>query len=133
MENFTNLINQLKADFPQFSFKNGKKFSFRPPKTIIIGPYEPQAELLLLHELGHATLDKNTFKTDVERLKIESEAWNKAKSLAHDLKIDFDEDFAEGKLDSYRNWLHQKSLCKKCRLTRFQTEDGEYHCPYCDF
>lgn len=132
MENFTNLLNQLKTKFPQFSFKNGKKFAYRPPKTIIIGHYEPKAELLLLHELGHALLGKNTFKTDVERLKIESEAWDKAKSLADDLKIPFDEDFAENKLDSYRNWLHQKSLCKKCHLTRYQTEDGKYHCPHCD-
>lgn len=132
MENFTNLLTTLKSTYPQFSFKKGKKFAFRPPKTIIFGPYEPHAELLLLHELGHATLGETTFKTDVERLKIESKAWNQAKNLAASLNIIFDQSFAENKLDSYRDWLHQKSLCKTCGLTRFQTADGKYHCPKCD-
>ena len=44
----------------------------------------------------------------------------------------FDEDFIETELDTYRDWLHQRSKCKKCGLTRYQTRDGVYHCPFCD-
>ena len=125
------LIKAIRSYYPEIRIKKGKKFAFHSPNTIIIGPYEPQAELLLLHELGHALLGKNTFKTDVERLKIESEAWDKAQLLSKEFNIKFDSTFAQNQLDSYRDWLHQKSLCKTCNLTRYQTPDGRYHCPRC--
>ena len=124
--------NLIFEKFPNFRFKTGKKFAYHPPKTIIVGPQEPHSELLLLHEISHATLHHSTYQTDVERLKIESEAWDKARELANELNIPFDTNFAENRLDSYRDWLHTKSLCKKCNITRFQTPDGHYHCPYCD-
>ena len=129
-ENYQTIIFSA---FPNFSYKNGKKYTYIPPKTIVLGPPEPHSELLLLHEVSHAILKHKCFKTDAERLRIETAAWDKARELAKDLKIPFSSDFAEQNLDSYRDWLHKKSLCKKCHLTRFQTPDGKYHCPRCDF
>lgn len=127
-----NFLYKIKSSYPQFIFREGKKFAFHPPKTVVIGPQEPFWELLLLHEVSHAILGHKAFKTDVERLKMESEAWNQAEKLTKTLNIPFNTDFAESQLDSYRNWLHQKSLCKTCGLTRFETPDGKYHCPRCD-
>ncbi len=132
MENFTKFINLLKTTYPELKFKPGKRFAFRPPKTIIYVEGEKNFKLLVLHELGHALIGEFSFKTDVERLKIETKAWAKAKSLAKTFNIPFNETFAESELDSYRDWLHKKSLCKKCGLTRFQTPDGVYHCPHCE-
>lgn len=132
MESPTNpYYSRIFAAFPDFSYKTGKKFAFRPPRTIILGPPEPRSELLLLHELSHALLGHKSFRTDVERLRIESAAWEKAKSLAKELNIPYSDDFAQSRLDSYRDWLHKKSLCKICHLTRYQTPDGVYHCPHC--
>lgn len=126
------LLVRLEKDFPDFKFVAGKKFAFRPPRTIVIGPKEPQMELLLLHELGHATLGHRDFKTDVARLKMENEAWEKARELAQKYGVEFDEDLMQTELDTYRDWLHQKSRCPACGLTRFQTPDGQYHCPSCE-
>ena len=126
------LFNQVRNDFPDFSFRQGKKFAFRPPKTVIIGPNEAHDDLLLLHEVSHAVLKHRDFKTNIERLKMESEAWEKAKELANKYKIEVDEDFIQDELDTYRDWLHKKSRCPKCGLTRFQTPDGLYHCPRCE-
>lgn len=123
---------KIKADFPHLNLKDGARFSFKPPKTVIIGPEQPNSSLLLLHEVGHALLGHNNFDTDVERLKIERAAWDKAAELCQKYQIEYDEDFVEDQLDSYRNWLHQKSKCPKCGLTRFQTKDKKYHCPRCD-
>ena len=133
MENIINpnFLNKIKTTYPDFIYKEGKKLALPPPKTIIIDPWEPEYALLLLHELSHAILGHKSFRTDVERLRIESEAWDKAESLSKTFKIPFDRDFAEKELDSYRDWLHQKSLCKTCGITRFQTPDGKYHCPLC--
>ena len=125
------LIDSLQRDFPEFKFVSGQKFAFRPPKTIVLGPEEPRSELLALHEVGHAVLEHRDFKTDVERLKMECMAWEKARELADVYGVLFDKEFTEGELDTYRDWLHKKSRCPNCGLTRFQDTDG-YHCPRCE-
>ena len=63
------LTEKLKKDYPDLRFKEGRKFAFRPPRTIVIGPEEPGAELLLLHEVGHAISGHRDFDVDVKRLK----------------------------------------------------------------
>ncbi len=133
MENSIKFVEKIKKTYPKFKFKQGKRFSFHPKNTIIFAEDEENFEILLLHELGHALNGDFSFKTDVERLKIELNAWETAKSLAKTFKIPYNEEFIENELDSYRNWLHKKSLCKKCGLTCYQTPDGVYHCPHCEF
>ena len=63
---------------------------------------------------------------------MESEAWEKAKELASYYDVEMNEDLVQDELDTYRNWLHKKSRCPNCGLTRFQTSDGLYHCPQCN-
>ena len=129
-------ISQIANDYPDFNYRVGEKFAFHPPKTIILGPPQPNFALLALHELGHALCKHKTYNTHVKRLKIESEAWQMAKTITEnhpEYGISYDPEFAEDQLDSYRDWLHTKSKCKKCGLTRFQTPDGDYHCPRCDY
>ena len=129
--NNNRFLDALRADYPELKFRMGAKFAFRPPRSIVLGPYEPFWGLLTLHEVSHAILGHKTFGTDVERLKMESEAWDKAQDLAQSYGIEVNEDFIRGQLDTYRDWLHQKSRCPKCGQTRFQTPDSRYHCPLC--
>jgi len=88
--------------------------------------------LQFLHEVGHALLRHRDFATDVERVKMECAAWEKARELCGQYQVDYDEEFAENELDTYRDWLHQRSKCPECGLTRYQDKDGEYHCPQCE-
>ena len=125
-------ITELKKDYPDLRFKNGRKFAFRPPKTILLGPEEPNYKALILHEVAHALCGHKNFKIDIERIKMECEAWEKAKELAERYGIEIDEEMIQKELDTYRDWLHQKSRCRLCGLTRFQTTDGRYHCPRCN-
>jgi len=126
------LLNKVKGDYPDLVFRHGGKFLFRPPKTIVIGPEEPGDALMLLHEVGHALSQHRFFDTGAKRLKMEREAWNKARGLAKKYGVAFDEDTVERELDTYRGWLDTKSRCPKCGLTRFQTPDGNFHCPRCE-
>ena len=126
------LLISLKNDYPEFRFVQGRKFAFRPPRTVVVGPDEPQAELLLLHEVGHAVSGHQSFDLNVERLKMEMEAWSRARELAKIYGVEFDEEVVETELDTYRDWLHQKSRCPQCGLTRYQTADSQYHCPLCE-
>ncbi len=125
---------------PRFAFQMRKK-----QKVVFLGPPQHNFGLLALHELGHALCGHETYQTHVKLIKIESEAWEMAKTVylkyrkmaENDAKLaniipEWDEDFMQEKIDSYREWLHQKSLCKKCGITMYQTKDGNYHCPRCE-
>lgn len=139
-----NLLNHLKTAYPNFRFKVGSRFKYRYPNQISLENPEnsgtPPAFFALqtLHELGHALCKHKNYQTDVQRLKIEREAWEAAKTayenLPNDLKntLKWDEDYIEDSLDTYRDWLHKKSICKTCGLTCYQTDDGAYHCPRCE-
>ena len=127
-----NLINRIKTDYPNFILKTGKRFAFRYPRTITVGPSEPSEKLLLLHELSHALLGHKSYSRDIDRVKMESEAWEEAKNLASHYGVEVDENLIQDELDTYREWLHQKSRCPRCGLTRFQTPDSKYHCPRCE-
>ncbi len=116
----------------EFRFVFGKKFAFSPPKSIKIGPPEEGAKLLFLHELGHALLKHRIFRTEVERLKMEVDAWEKARELAAQYGVEFDDEKMQDELDTYRDFLHAKSRCPKCGLTRYATPDGVFHCPRCE-
>ena len=136
-------LKELSAKFPDFNFIKSTRFKYRAPNSIFIDqncPYPlPIFALLTLHELGHALSKHKDYNTDIERLKIELEAWQRAKTEIKNhpnwtkkYGITYDEDFAEAELDSYRDWLHQKSKCKTCGLTMYQTQDKKYHCPNCE-
>ncbi|MBR3263761.1 hypothetical protein IKF94_00780 [Candidatus Saccharibacteria bacterium] len=126
-------LEKIRGDYPKVRFVLGDRFSFRPPKTVVFcdNP-DDTAPLLLLHELGHFLTGCFDFTTEVERLKIEVMAWEKARELAPLYGVFIDEDLIESELDSYRDFLHQKSRCPSCGLTRFQTPDKIWYCPKCD-
>ena len=128
-EDLHKLIVQLKMDYPKIRFRLGKKLAFRPPRTIFFAEGQ---ELELLHELGHARLEHDFYTTDIERLRMERAAWEEARRLCDQYAVEYDQEFVEMALDSYRDWLHRRSQCSKCGLTRYQTRDGKYHCPSCD-
>lgn len=125
-------LAKIKNSYPELRFVSGNRFAFRPPHTIVVGPKEENDASLLLHELGHALSHHKTFSTGAKRLKMEMEAWSKAREIAGDVGVEIPDDVIEEELDTYRDWLHQKSRCPECGLTRFQTPDGVFHCPRCE-
>lgn len=129
------LLVRLKTDYPELRFRVSNKFMFRPPRTVVVeegGEADDGWALQLLHEVGHAVLGHRDYATDPERLVMEREAWERARELCGEYNIYYDEELVEAKLDTYRDWLHQRSRCPDCGLTRYQTRDGRYHCPGCE-
>ena len=126
-------LAKLKSDYPEIRFLERARFTFRPPRTVVYPAEDGEFDsLLILHEMGHALSRHRFFKTEIERLKMEVEAWEKARELCDIYEVQVDEDLIQGELDTYRDFLHQKSRCPECGLTRFQTPDGAFHCPRCD-
>ena len=106
----------------------------------------------LLHEVGHGILGHTKYYSDFELVRMEMEAWEKAKEIAAGLNderrttndelvassvlnsqfsIIINEDHIQDCLDSYRDWLHKRSLCPDCRLSSIQTDAQTYTCVFC--
>lgn len=124
------LLLRLKADHPTIEFVGGTTFKWshqRRELTIGDGP-----ELYLLHELAHALLDHRDFQFDIELLRHEREAWDYVRSdLAPKYAVSMHEELVEESLDTYREWMHLRSLCPSCGLTGLQTKTSTYVCTNC--
>ena len=130
MLKLSTLIKRLQADHPELRFEASERFTFHPPNTIYYSTNAERPDLQLLHELGHYLDNDADYTSDIALLRIESNAWATAKKLAKKYLIQWDEDFIQAKLDSYRDWLHNASLCPVCEINGYQS--GQYyHCPLC--
>lgn len=125
----SSLLQRLANDYPQFQFVQSDRARWNASEqTIYYANDQPQT----LHELGHALLGHNTYRQDVELIQIERAAWVKAQQLAPRYGLSIDNDTVEEALDSYRDWLHSRSKCPRCRQTGWQdSHDLTYHCPNC--
>ncbi len=130
------LLPKLIKDFPDLSFRQGNSFSYSPKDRTIFfmidsGNDNDRHNWSLLHELGHAILKHNSYTTDIELLKMESEAWHKAKQIGAKYGYDINEDHIQDCIDTYRDWLHQRSTCPNCSTHSVQTDSKTYKCFNC--
>ena len=125
------LIEKLRADFPQFNFAAGEDFHWNFETQTIFFTDSPDFEAQILHELGHALNSHSSFEMDVELLQMEVEAWQTAREISQKYGIRIRNDLVENHLDTYRDWLHKRSLCPNCLVNGFQQTDLSYKCPAC--
>lgn len=127
------LHSQLIATFPNITFSISDEFRWAPSEqTVFFDEHDTHAHERLLHEVAHAQLKHSRYERDVELITLERDAWQYAKhTLAPQFKITIDSDVIEDDLDTYRDWLHARSTCPKCRATGIQTNSNEYTCVAC--
>ncbi len=124
------LVNQLATDYPLYSFAPSDVFAWNPAKKTVY--YEATGSAArLFHELGHAELSHETYRRDVELLRMEADAWKTAEEIATRYDSTIGEDEVEMHMDSYREWLHARSTCPKCDTSGVQTSADGYHCLEC--
>lgn len=129
------LLTRITADYPHLSFAESTTFSWHAGKQRVSYQKDhknsPEGIFSLLHELGHALLAHEKYTYDVELLKIEVAAWDKARSLAATYDVELDEDHIQDCLDTYRDWLHLRATCPVCYARSLQPTEGRYHCFNC--
>lgn len=124
------LVKKLRADFPKFIFEKSDHNFYSPTQKTIF--YTGDAARLL-HELGHGILGHADFVQDIELIHIECDAWEKAREIAPKYDFEITNDVVEDALDDYRDWLHARSLCPKCRQIGIQSRENlNYYCVNCD-
>lgn len=136
MQKSANILDNLATIIPDITLIKADIFSWKPSLNSITYIDNELATdhgaLNLLHEAGHALKNHQTYAYDVELLRLEAEAWDIAKSICKDMSINFNTDIAQDNLDTYRDWLHQRSTCITCGFISLQTEPGIYRCFNCD-
>lgn len=129
------VISRLQAAYPRLHFMAGSQFYWSPETGEIF--YDSAAKgrravWSLLHETGHALLEHTSYRGDYELLKLEIAAWERAKQLAAHLKVTISEDHIQSSLDTYRDWLHKRSICPDCSTKALQQGDfAHYRCFNC--
>lgn len=130
------LIDKLKTVAPDVQFDHGNYFCWSPKTQCVIYPSindtDPSDSWSLLHETAHALLGHNDYKTDLELLVMESEAWDRAVQIGAELGIKIDPDHIQDCLDTYRDWLHKRSTCPTCGVVSLQINATNYRCHNCN-
>jgi ribosomal protein L37AE/L43A len=127
-------IGRLAHDYPDYSFEPGKQEHWSPKThTITFNPDQPLKKMRygVLHELAHALLEHTTYQSDFELLQLESKAWEMADKIGHKYGVVIDHDHIQRCLDTYRDWLHQRSSCPTCGTNALQQDATTYHCFNC--
>jgi hypothetical protein len=128
------LVSKLQTIYPEIHLKPSANFYWSPiDDTVYYNSLNETQEGLwaILHESGHAILRHTKYYSDIELVKMEVAAWESAKELGDRIGIKIDDDHAQDCVDSYRNWLHRRSLCPDCDLAGIQIETKTYTCVFC--
>ena len=129
----TPLLKQIQADYPQFSFVEADTFCWSAESaTIQFDTNSEDIHAFILHELGHALLGHRTYAQDIDLLRMERDAWHlAATTLSPKYSLALGEQTIQDNLDTYREWLHRRSLCPSCHTNGLQTQNGAYSCLAC--
>ena len=127
MNSIDNILVLLKQDYPTLKFKRGKDFHWSSKtNTVYYSSHQSVADhgvWALLHEVAHAQLGHKTYYNDYDLLKIENETWIRTIKIASNYNITIDKDHIQDCLDTYRDWLHNRAKCPKCKVVSLQQDD----------
>ena len=125
----------IMSDFSSINFLSSDEFYWSAKNNTV---YYDSGRLLttegtyrFIHEIGHATSGHTNFQSGVQLLSLETEAWESAKKIAEGYNITIDSDFIEDCLDSYRDWLHVRSICPNCKTVSIEADENVYKCFNC--
>ena len=133
MPPINSLTKQIIADFSAYTFARGDTFRWSPEAATIFYPTlgHPEDIWSLLHEIAHGELRHATYTLDIELVQHESDAWAyAAQVLAAKYSLTINDNYIQDHLDTYRQWLHNRSTCPTCGQNGLQTKNT-YSCINC--
>lgn len=127
-----NVLQELKRDFPKIKFIPAERFQWSPEdKTIYFTEDAADPDWSLLHEAGHMLCGHINYVNDLGLLRMEVEAWEKARHLGKKYGRKIDENHIDKCLDTYRDWIHKRSSCPKCSQAGVEIATCNYKCINC--
>lgn len=119
----------------RIDFKPGASYYWSPKGSTVFYQKDDNTvvgQWTLLHEVSHGLLHHAVYESDFELVLLEMRAWEKAKRLGSEFRINIDDDHVQDCLDSYRDWQYKRSLCPSCSLGGIQISPTTYQCLFCD-
>lgn len=139
MEKITSLAKKLKSDsstrdhLQHLTITSGEMFSWNHKAcAITYNPRASNAHAYLLHEYGHALLNHAEYNQDISLLHMEVSAWQQAKTVALDYKVNITSEIIDDAIDTYRHWLHNRSICPQCSSSGLEIKKLLYRCYSCE-
>lgn len=134
MQSLNSLLKRIQADNAAYGFVLGEDFVWSPvTRTILYRAPQTEADIwTLLHEIAHAQLGHQAYDLDIALITYEVAAWELAQhTLAPKYGLVIDDSHVDEHLDTYRYWLHERSICPTCKQNGFQTTKNTYSCYNC--
>jgi hypothetical protein len=133
------LLESIRLEFPDLKFRAGQAFYWAPETGEVFyksamaqDDSNDKYRWALLHEVSHALLHHKQYNTDLELLQLEVAAWARAEQLAKQYDLCIDANHIQDCLDTYRDWLHSRSICPSCTTRCLQQSDQRhYRCHNC--
>ncbi len=127
------LLHNLQAEYADITFEAGESFEWQPSgKTIIYDVTDPYFDGRLLHELSHALLNHHEYERDIDLIAMERDAWQQARiELGPKYGIKVEGESIHHDMNTYRDWLHERSTCPHCQSNGLQIKKHEYKCVTC--
>ena len=129
------LVSKIRLSYPKLKFTASDSFYWSPETKEVFYIQDSHGKVStwsLLHEVGHGILGHSNYDADFMLLRLEIEAWEKAKEIASKFGITIDENHIQDCLDTYRDWLYKRSVCPKCSNKTLQQSDFKhYRCFNC--
>lgn len=133
--NTISLLIKIQQKYPTVAFVKDTDFYWSSKDQSVHTGFKEYSEIeywTLFHEIAHCLLKHESFGSDYELLKMELEAWEKAKPIARQFKNTISHAHIEDCLDTYRDWLHKRSLCSQCNTNGIQMSPNKYRCITCN-
>lgn len=126
------IVQTIQNSFTRFTFMPAEVCRWSAEEQTIYFVDDEQQDSVwgLMHELGHGLLQHTDFTSDMDLLEKEVAAWEKAHAIARQFGLTIESEHIDTCLDSYRDWLSQRSTCPTCGLHGIQTSDL-YRCLNC--
>lgn len=133
MIQFNIQFQKITQEYSSLCFVLGQSFVWSSStNTITYKNISTEQDLwALIHEVAHAVLGHKNYASDYQLIMMEMEAWAEAKKLARKYGTKIDEDHIQNCLDTYRDWLHNRSTCPTCQVVGGQADDQSYKCFNC--
>lgn len=130
------IVQRLARDFPEITFTPSDVCAWSPTDRSVSYRSEPSLKAIaeLLHEASHGILQHAAYTRGIELLTMERQAWEYAvHQLAprYGVTLSMEDQVVQDALDTYRDWLHARSVCPACGAAGIETKSQHYHCLHC--
>lgn len=132
MPSIQSIIKELSKDYKDINFLPSDLFTWSKKNYTLTYINNDDLWPMLIHEIAHYDLNHTNYTNAIDLLRIERDAWDRAKLIAQNYQLIIEEEIIEKSIDSYRDWVHGRSKCVYCESIGIEINKNYYFCLNCE-